>query len=62
MSDEPWKDRARYSGKPVRCLKCRRTCPESPWGEWCYDCNVERIERINKRFEPFAKSIGEPLS
>lgn len=48
---EAWRDPARYqSGKLVRCLGCRKTCHETPWGKWCYECNVERIDRINGAF------------
>jgi hypothetical protein len=48
---EPWRDPERYkTGKLVRCLGCRTECHEPHWGKWCYDCNVERIDRINKSF------------
>lgn len=50
---EPWRDRKRYTtGKLVRCLECGVQCHRSPWGNWCYTHNVERIERINKAFAP----------
>ncbi len=49
---DPWRDPENYnSGKLVRCLGCDATCHETRWGKWCYGCNVERIERINKAFE-----------
>jgi hypothetical protein len=61
MSD-PWKDPERYkTGRACVCLGCGNKCRETLWGKWCYRCNVERIERINKSFEPFAKAIGKPL-
>lgn len=31
------------------------------WGQWCFECNVERIEGINDKFRPFADSIGVKL-
>lgn len=31
------------------------------WGQWCFDCNVARMERINNAFRPFADSIGIDL-
>lgn len=56
---EPWRDRSRYNGKPTRCLECGAKCPKSPWGSWCYEHNVERIEQINKAFEPVKRALGE---
>ena len=47
---EPWRDPERYkTGKLVCCLGCKTECHETRWGKWCFDCNVERIDRINKR-------------
>lgn len=49
---EAWRDPAKYqSGKIVKCLGCKTNCCKTYWGNWCYDCNVKRIERINKIFE-----------
>jgi hypothetical protein len=62
MSD-PWRDPERYkTGRAVKCLGCGEKCHKSPWGCWCYKCNVERIDRIDGRFAPLAEAIGEPLS
>lgn len=52
ITSEPWRDPSNYqSGKVVKCLECKKDCHKTHWGDWCYDCNVERIERINKAFE-----------
>ncbi|WP_396604926.1 hypothetical protein ACFLEY_22835 [Bradyrhizobium sp. YCK136] len=49
--EEPWRDPENYkTGKRTRCLGCKGECRKTHWGAWCYDCNVERIERINKSF------------
>lgn len=31
------------------------------WGQWCFKCNVDRIDGVNERFRPFAESIGVDL-
>lgn len=56
---EPFEDPTRYEGeKTEKCLGCRAPCTKSPWGKWCYDCNVKRIRRINARLAPVAKALG----
>jgi hypothetical protein len=56
MTDDPWRDPSRYQNGPiVKCLGCGIDCHKSPWGKWCFKCNVERIERINKQFKEFTK-------
>ncbi|TYO65563.1 hypothetical protein FXV83_16665 [Bradyrhizobium hipponense] len=53
---EPWRDPENYkSGKRVRCYGCKTECHKAHWGNWCFDCNVERIDRINKRFAELVK-------
>ena len=40
----------------VRCWGCgKRGCVGKRWGNWCFICNVARIERISAR-------MGFPLS
>jgi len=52
VSEEPWRDPKNYeAGRLVRCLNCGIDCHKTHWGNWCYSCNVERIERINKQFK-----------
>lgn len=59
---DPWRDRANYqTGRKVKCYGCGNDCRKTHWGNWCYDCNVKRIDQINGRFRPFAEAIGEPL-
>lgn len=53
---EPWRDRENYkTGKLTSCLQCKASCRKTHWGAWCYDCNVARIERINKSFADLVK-------
>jgi hypothetical protein len=48
---DPWRDPEYYKvGQIVACLGCGLSCHKTRWGAWCYDCNVERIERISKSF------------
>ena len=57
--DDPWRDPDRYTtGRIVKCLGCGVSCHKTHWGAWCYACNVERIERINKRFAPLAGALS----
>lgn len=56
---KPWEDRKHYEGEQtVRCNGCGDPCAKSPWGKWCYDCNVIRMRRINARLAPVAKALG----
>ena len=49
--DEPWREQSHYQEGPVvKCLGCGKRCRRTKWGNWCYSCNVERIERIDKAF------------
>jgi len=34
----------------VRCLGCGKFGCITAWGDWCFECNVERIDRISKAF------------
>jgi len=57
---DPWRDPERYkTGRIVKCYGCGIKCHKTHWGNWCYACNVERIDRINGRFAEFEKSIGK---
>lgn len=57
---DPWRDPDKYnSGAIVKCLGCGCSCHKTNWGKWCYACNVERIERIDKAFEPFRNTLSQ---
>lgn len=42
-----------------RCLGCGKDCTYTAWGPWCFACNVERMERINKSMAQIARAIGD---
>jgi hypothetical protein len=49
---DPWRDPTYYQNGPMcNCLGCGNPCHKTHWGKWCFECNVERIERISKSFE-----------
>lgn len=55
---EAWRDPENYkTGRIVRCWGCKAKCHQNHWGNWCYDCNVKRIDRINGQFAAFEASI-----
>lgn len=29
------------------------------WGQWCFDCNVKRMDRISAVLSPDADALGE---
>jgi hypothetical protein len=37
----------------VRCVGCGKDGCVTAWGPWCFECNVERLDRISA---PFAKA------
>lgn len=43
----------------VMCVECGTKGCITYWGPWCFACNVERIDRINMRFEPVRKALGD---
>lgn len=49
MSERAYADRD-HPGNKVRprvvCVGCRKPGCTTAWGPWCYDCNVERMDRI----------------
>jgi hypothetical protein len=46
----------------LRCWGCKKLgVTGRHWGQWCFECNVARFERINDSFRLFAESIGESL-
>jgi hypothetical protein len=56
---EPWQNPEHYKGtRTERCLGCGKGCAKSPWGKWCFKCNVERMQRINARLAPVRKALG----
>ncbi len=34
----------------VRCVGCGKQGCITAWGPWCFDCNVERMDRISGQF------------
>jgi hypothetical protein len=53
---DPWRDPKNYkTGKIVRCYGCKGEARKTHWGNWCFDCNVERIERISKNLADLVK-------
>lgn len=33
--------------RPLRCIGCGKMGCTTAWGPWCFDCNVERLDRIS---------------
>ncbi|MBN9601855.1 MAG: hypothetical protein J0G33_02880 [Afipia felis] len=63
MADLPaYKDQNHRTNKLRPNLKCwgcgKLGVTGKHWGQWCFDCNVKRIDRINGNFSAFAQSIG----
>jgi len=42
----------------VRCLGCKKTGCITYWGNWCFECNVKRLDSIDSKFEPVRKALG----
>lgn len=43
-----------YHGrKSVTCYGCGCKCAKSAWGNWCYQCNVKRLDRISANLDAF---------
>lgn len=52
----------RHSGNKirprVRCLGCGEPGCITYWGNWCFKCNVARMDRIDAAFEPIRRALG----
>lgn len=59
---EAWQDPKHPSNKirpKVKCWGCGKMgCVGKHWGNWCFECNVKRIGRIDKGFSKIATSMG----
>ena len=43
----------------IKCIGCGKKGCITAWGPWCFDCNVERMDRIGRRFDPLRAALGE---
>jgi hypothetical protein len=43
----------------LRCLGCGKMGCITAWGQWCFECNVERLNRIDKKFDPLRRVFGK---
>ena len=41
----------------VRCLGCGTKGCITAWGDWCFSCNVARMDRINVSMEKIRKAL-----
>jgi len=51
---KPWRDPNHPGNKirpRVRCIGCGTRGCITAWGPWCFKCNVERMERIDRAFD-----------
>ena len=57
---EAYKD-PNHPGNKIRprvvCLGCGTKGCITAWGNWCFDCNVARIERIDAAFDEVRKAL-----
>lgn len=54
MSDRPYADRNHPGNRirpRIRCVGCGRQGCTTAWGPWCFECNVERLDRITGALE-----------
>lgn len=52
--DRPFADPSHPGNKirpNVKCVGCKKLGCITAWGPWCFDCNVERIDRISVSLE-----------
>ena len=59
-AENPWKDRD-HPGNKIRprvvCIGCGTKGCITAWGPWCFECNVERMTRLNRRFDEIRASL-----
>ena len=61
MEKKPYQDPNHPGNKMrprVRCVGCGRLGCVTAWGPWCFDCNVERMDRISAKFDQFERTYG----
>jgi hypothetical protein len=60
MSDKPYRDPTHPGNKlrpRVRCIGCGKLGCATAWGPWCFDCNVERMDRIGAKFDQVSQIL-----
>ena len=61
MSDRPYADPNNKGNKlrpKVRCVGCGKLGCVTYWGPWCFECNVERMDRIGAQFDKIAAALA----
>ena len=54
-----YKNKAYYTREgSCRAPGCACTEVSTLWGDWCYEHNVERMERLNREFGDIAAQMG----
>lgn len=43
----------------IECLGCGEYGCITAWGDWCFKCNVERIDRIDIKLDELRKALGK---
>lgn len=57
----PYQDKGHPGNKirqNVKCLGCGKRGCVTAWGPWCFECNVARMDRIDKSLAEVAKAYG----
>lgn len=60
-SERPWADPNARGNKlrpNVKCIGCGKMGCITHWGPWCFECNVPRMDRLDKSMDELARSIG----
>lgn len=58
--NRPWADPNHPGNKlrpKVRCVGCGEKGCITHWGPWCFDCNVERMDFLDRQFEAFKAAL-----
>ena len=43
----------------VRCLGCGKKGCVTYWGDWCLECNIERMDRLDRAFNEIEAGASE---
>lgn len=61
VDPRPWADPNAPGNKirpRVRCLGCGVLGCVTHWGNWCFECNVRRMDHLDGKFQQMAETLS----
>lgn len=59
--NRPWADPSAPGNElrpNIKCIGCGKLGCVTYWGPWCFDCNVKRMDWLDKSMSDLARAFG----